>query len=56
MIIESDNLSALRESASKILLTVLWLHVPIAVTIGMMRGADWLAPAALMVEIGRAHV
>jgi methyl-accepting chemotaxis protein len=54
MIIESDNLSALRESTSKILLTVLWLHVPIAVTIGMMRGADWLAPAALMVAMALA--
>ena len=47
MTIESDDLAILRETTSKTLLAVLWLHVPIAVAIGMMRGTDWLVPAAL---------
>jgi methyl-accepting chemotaxis protein len=54
MTIQSDNLAALHDTASKILLVVLWLHVPVAVTIGMMRGADWLAPAALMAAMALA--
>ena len=47
MTIESDDLAALRTTTSTILLAVLWLHVPIAMTIGMMRGTGWLAPVAL---------
>jgi len=54
MTIESDDLAALRETTSNILLTVLWLHVPIAVTVGMMRGTEWLAPAALMAAMALA--
>jgi methyl-accepting chemotaxis protein len=45
MISESDDLAILRETTSKTLLAVLWLHAPIAVTIGMVRGTDWLMPA-----------
>ena len=45
---------ALRETTSKALLAVLWLHVPIAVTIGMMRGTDWIAPGAFMVAMALA--
>jgi methyl-accepting chemotaxis protein len=54
MTIESDDLTALRETTSKILLAVLWLHVPIAMTIGLMRGAEWLAPAALLAAMALA--
>ncbi len=46
--------TALRETASRALLAVLWLHVPIAVVIGMTRGADWLLPAVLMVAMAMA--
>src|SRR5437588_3567445 len=48
MTIESDDLANLRDTTSKLLTAVLWIHVPIAVAVGMMRGADWLIPAALM--------
>src|ERR1043166_8444353 len=48
MTIETDDLSNLREITSKLLLALLWLHVPLAVAIGMMRGLDWLMPAVLM--------
>ena len=51
MTTESDDLAILRETASKTLLAVLWLHIPIAVTIGMVRGTDWLLPAAFMVAM-----
>ena len=37
MTIESDDLAALRETTSKALLGLLWLHVPIALAIGVMR-------------------
>jgi methyl-accepting chemotaxis protein len=54
MTIESKDLEILRETTSKALLAVLWLHVPICVTIGMMRGADWLLPATFMVAMALA--
>src|SRR3981081_3551320 len=54
MTIESDDLAILRETTSRTLLAVLWLHVPIAVTIGMMRGTDWIGPGAFIVALGRA--
>jgi methyl-accepting chemotaxis protein len=44
MNIESHDLKTLRETTSRALLTVLWLHVPICLTIGLMRGGDWLFP------------
>jgi methyl-accepting chemotaxis protein len=48
MSIESDDLANLRDNTSKILIGVLWVHVPIAAVVGMMRGMDWLMPAMLM--------
>jgi len=52
--IESDDLQALRETTSRILLTVLWLHVPIAIAIGLLRGADWLIPGVFMTAMALA--
>ena len=54
MTIESDDLAALRETTSKALLGLLWLHVPIALAIGMMRDNGWLAPTALMAAMAIA--
>ncbi len=54
MTVESDDLATLRETTSKTLLAVLWLHVPIAVTIGMMRGTDWIVPGAFMMAMALA--
>jgi len=54
MTIESDELAVLRETTSKTLLAVLWLQVPIAVAIGVMRGTDWMVPAALMAAMALA--
>src|SRR3954471_1779807 len=51
MTVDSDDLSVLRETTSKALLAVLWLHIPIALAIGMARGADWLMPTAIMLVL-----
>ena len=50
----SKDLQALRENASKALISLLWLHVPIAAAIGMARGADWLMPTLFMVAMAAA--
>ena len=54
MIIESDDLKKLRETTSKALLAVLWLHLPICLIISMAHGADWLQPAALVTMMALA--
>ena len=54
MTIESDDLAILRETTSKTLLAVLWLHVPIAIVIGLVRDTDWLMPAIVMAAMALA--
>ena len=44
----SNDLAMLRDTTSKVLLAVLWLHVPIAMAIGLMRGTGWLMPAVVL--------
>src|SRR5581483_10543983 len=51
---ESDDLEALRETTSRTLLFLLWLHVPVVVIVGTMRGADWMAPTAVLVAMALA--
>src|SRR5215470_15046452 len=54
MSIENDDLAALRETTTKMLLVVVWLHVPIALLIGLMRDAAWLMPTALLAAMALA--
>ena len=54
MNIESDDLSILRDTTSKVLLAMLWLHVPLSAVIGMMRGTDWLLPCLLIAAMAIA--
>jgi methyl-accepting chemotaxis protein len=54
MSIQNDELETLRETTSKALLAVLWLHVPIAMMIGLLRGTDWMLPTALMAAMALA--
>ena len=54
MSIETDDLPRLRETTSKTLLVVLWLHVPIAIAIGLLRSEGWIAPAMIMVAMALA--
>jgi methyl-accepting chemotaxis protein len=51
---DAKDLSALREIASRALIAVLWLHVPIATAIGMTRGTDWLLPTLLNAGLAAA--
>jgi methyl-accepting chemotaxis protein len=51
---ESNDLNALRETASKAMIELLWLHILIGVTIGMARGTDWLLPAAVLLAFAAA--
>src|SRR5882724_8969353 len=54
MLANAKNLDALREIASKALIAVLWLHVPIASAIAVMRGADWTLPTLLNAALAGA--
>ena len=54
MTVESKDLEALRETTSKALIALLWIHLPIAIVIGMVGGSDWLLPAVLMAVLAAA--
>jgi methyl-accepting chemotaxis protein len=45
---QSKDLDALRENASQALIGLLWLHIPIALAIGLSRGMDWIFPTLFM--------
>jgi len=47
---EPDALIALRQKTSHILLAVLWVHVPVAIVIGCLRGAELFLPLLLTVS------
>jgi methyl-accepting chemotaxis protein len=51
---ENHDLEALRETTSRILLAVVWLHVPIAAVIGLMRGTDWMMTSAIVAAMALA--
>lgn len=51
MTTKATDLHALRETASKALITLLWLHVPVSVAIGLLRGTDWIMPVAVMTAL-----
>jgi len=48
------DLAALRETASKTLIALLWVHVPIAATIGLLRGNGWIMPVLFTVAMAIA--
>ncbi|WP_257170230.1 methyl-accepting chemotaxis protein [Bradyrhizobium sp. SRS-191] len=50
---ETDDLAILRDTTSKVLLAVLWIHVPLALIIGLSRG-DWMMPTMMMVALALA--
>ncbi len=49
MNIESHELNNLRETTSRALIVVLWLHVPVCLAIGLVVGGGWSMPVTLMV-------
>jgi methyl-accepting chemotaxis protein len=54
MTFEGNELAILRRTASKILLVPLWLHVPIAILIGIVHGTNWIMPTAFMIAMALA--
>jgi methyl-accepting chemotaxis protein len=50
---ESTELETLREITSKVLITLLWLHVALALAIGLVRG-EWLLPTQLTLGFAAA--
>jgi methyl-accepting chemotaxis protein len=52
--IESHDLKVLRETTSRALLVVLWLHVPLCLIIGAIRGTDLMLPTALVASLAAA--
>jgi methyl-accepting chemotaxis protein len=54
MTIQSKELDALRRSASQTLIGLLWLHVPVALIIGVARGNDWLFPTIFTIAMAGA--
>src|ERR1700761_5061111 len=54
MTTESPDLKTLRETTSRILLAFLWLHVPICLAIGLMRGMGWMLPVGLTMAMAGA--
>lgn len=53
MNIGSKDLDALRETASRALIALLWIHVPIAMAVGLARGS-WLMPTVLATAFAAA--
>jgi methyl-accepting chemotaxis protein len=54
MTTESDDLAALRETTSRALFALLWLHVPIVIAIGTLRDVAWVLPACVVVMLALA--
>ena len=54
MAVESKDLEALRDTTSKALVALLWVHLAIAIAIAMARGASWLWPAVFTAAFAAA--
>jgi signal transduction histidine kinase/ActR/RegA family two-component response regulator len=54
MTLDSRDLDALRETASRMLLALLWLHAPVAAVIGLTRGTNWLLPTLFAIMLAGA--
>ena len=51
---KNKDLNALRGVASRALITMLWLHVPIAFALGMSLGGDYLVPTLFVLALAVA--
>ena len=54
MIVENSELEALRQTTSKVLMAILWLHVPISAAIGIALGNAWIVPSLFMAALAIA--
>lgn len=44
---DDNNLDMLRQTAARVLVGILWVHVPAAILIGLLLGTEWLLPAII---------
>jgi methyl-accepting chemotaxis protein len=51
---DHQDIQALRETVSQALIGLLWIHIPVALLIGLMRGTDWLLPTGFMIVMALA--
>jgi methyl-accepting chemotaxis protein len=51
---DCKDLDALRENATRASMALLWLHVPVAIIIGMTLGNAWLMPTVLVLAMAVA--
>lgn len=54
MTTEISDLRAMRATASKALIALLWIHVPVSIAISMARGTEWISPAAMVFALACA--
>ena len=45
----SKDLDALRQITSRVLIALIWAHVPVSIIIDLARGSDWSATAGFLV-------
>ncbi|HEY0236488.1 MAG TPA: methyl-accepting chemotaxis protein [Afipia sp.] len=45
------DLNGLRQTASIVLIALLWVHIPVSIAIGLLRGADWMTPALMIAAL-----
>ncbi len=50
-IMRATDLNGLRQTASIVLLTLLWLHLPVSIAISVLRGTDWMTPALMITSL-----
>ncbi len=51
---QSKSVEAVRDTASKGMLALLWLHLPLSLAISLARGMDWIMPVSLMAVLAIA--
>ena len=51
---QPTNIDSLRKTASHALLVLLWIHVPLAASIGLLRGQEWVLPTVMMAVLAGA--
>jgi len=51
---QNGDLKTLREMIGRVLIMLLWVHLPVSIAIGMARGGDWLTPGAFTAVMAAA--
>ena len=54
MAVESFDLKRLRAGTSRLLIALVWIHVPVAMAIAVGRGSDWRIPVIVLTALAGA--